>query len=69
MKKKLRVYIRDDQYVFAIKSYASAYVNEAVEQAALILENHAKTLGVARHKTQYDKLAAQIRDIKKWEYQ
>lgn len=69
MKKKLRIYIRDDSYAFVLKSYAEAYVNEAVEQAALILENHAKTLGVARHKTQYDKLANRIRDIKKWEYQ
>lgn len=40
MKKKLRIYIRDDRYAFVLKSYAEAYVNEAVEQAALMVSDH-----------------------------
>lgn len=64
MKKKLRIYIRDDRYAFVLKSYA-----EAVEQAALMVADHGDNLNSARHKEEYRKLANRIRDIKKWEYQ
>lgn len=69
MKKKLRIYIHDDKYVAVLKLYAKAYVNEAVEQAALMVADHGDSLNSARHKEEYRKLANRIRDIKKWEYQ
>ena len=68
MRRKLRVYIRDDSLVYSIKSYSEAYVNEAIDQACQILQDHVDTLGVARHKTEYTRLINKIRDIKTWEY-